>query len=681
MLMPTAKATKSPSARLGFLLAAAAAAVAFWVAHVAGLGGHGHEDLVTNSGHENLVTNWLYYVVLVLAAATCLVRAHVSRAERAGWLALGIGLLCWTGADIYWTEALGDVADPPYPSLADVGYLAFYPAVWLGIALLVRERVARFTASVWLDGMIGAAAAVALGVAVLAPAFVGFTNGEPAAVWSLAYPVGDLLLLAFIGAAAMLTGVRLRWLVLGGGITVWGAADAIYLYQMAHGTYTGGLLDSMWLVGALLIAAAALVPLKGPAEWERENAQSIVFPAVFVAVAIGILAWDHYTRLSGISIFFAELTIVLVVVRLALSFRENKHLFTAVEAEATTDPLTGLPNRRRLLLDLDAALNPPGLRPREWVFAMFDLDGFKAYNDTFGHSAGDLLLRRLGRALETATGPDVVPYRLGGDEFCILARCAHGDGESIVAAAKAALHETGDGFSIGASAGMVKLPAEASEQALVLHLADERMYSEKGERSSSAAIQTRDVLVRILQEREPDLSAHLRGVAQLADVVGRALDLDAKDLDLLGRAAELHDVGKIAIPDRILHKAGTPNGAEWELLREHTLIGERILNSAPAMLPAARLVRSSHERWDGTGYPDGLAGEQIPLGARIINVCDAFDAIIRGRPYRPAQTGAEALAELRRGAGTQFDPEIVGLFCRTPQLGENLTAVLEPTPS
>ena len=127
---------------------------------------------------------------------------------------------------------------------------------------------------------------------------------------------------------------------------------------------------------------------------------------------------------------------------------------------------------------------------------------------------------------------------------------------------------------------------------------------------------------------------------------------------------QLHDVGKIAVPDAILNKPGPLTEDEWQFIRQHTLIGERILGAAPSLADAARLVRASHERMDGTGYPDGLLGEEIPLGARVIGVCDAFDAMTSARPYRATPLSVEgALAELRENAGTQFDPQVVEMFC------------------
>jgi HD-GYP domain-containing protein (c-di-GMP phosphodiesterase class II) len=194
------------------------------------------------------------------------------------------------------------------------------------------------------------------------------------------------------------------------------------------------------------------------------------------------------------------------------------------------------------------------------------------------------------------------------------------------------------------------------------------MYAQKAGGRMSAGRQSRDVLLSTLTEREPELGEHLHDVAKLALAVGRELDMSPEDLDEVARAAELHDVGKVAIPDAILNKPGPLDEAEWGFMRRHTIIGERILLSAPALRPVARLVRSSHERWDGGGYPDGLAGEEIPLGARIVCVCDAFDAMTTDRPYRPRMRTEAALAELRAGAGTQFDPRVVKAFARS--LGE-----------
>ena len=173
-----------------------------------------------------------------------------------------------------------------------------------------------------------------------------------------------------------------------------------------------------------------------------------------------------------------------------------------------------------------------------------------------------------------------------------------------------------------------------------------------------------DVLLKALADDEPGLLGHAREVAELAASVARALGLEPRAREIVARAAELHDIGKMAIPGEILAKRGPLAGPEVEVMRRHTLIGEALIAAAPTLRPVAALVRASHERWDGTGYPDGLRGEAIPLGARIVAVCDAFSAMCEDRPYGRVLTEADAVAELRRCAGTQFDPRVVRAFCR-----------------
>jgi two-component system cell cycle response regulator len=610
-----------------------------------------------------IADQWVYHLTFLFSAVACFGRAWVDRRERGAWICLGAGLLAWALGDVYWTAAFYQEAGKiPYPSFADLGYLAAYPFMYVGLLLLIRSRV-DLGASRWLDGAIGGFAAATVGAAVLAPALLGLTKGDPAAVaTNLAYPLGDLLLIGFVVSGAVLAGRRAgaTWVTLGSGLLIWAIADGIYLYQEATSSYVGGMIDVLWPLGGLTIAAAAAC--RSPAHEQRAPTHSVFVPTVCSLAAAGILVWDHSHRLHTLSIGLASVTIALVVLRLALSFRENNRLLRAMHDETVTDALTGLRNRRALLADLGRlAQSADGRRA---LFAIFDLDGFKAYNDSFGHPAGDLLLRRMGTSLAGAVGKDGTAYRLGGDEFCLLIRGDRPTFMERMSAASEALHESGEGFDIGSSSGTAIVPDEATNASDALRIADRRMYAEKGRRSSSAERQTRDVLVRILREREPQLGQHLDGVADLAVRVGRELGLAGEDLDVLGRAAELHDIGKIAIPERILQKADPLDEEDWALVRTHTLIGERILGVAPAMAPVASLVRSSHERWDGEGYPDGLGGEEIPLGARIIFVCDAFDAITVGRPYATPRSTEDAIEELRANAGTQFDPEMVAVLCR-----------------
>jgi diguanylate cyclase (GGDEF)-like protein len=327
--------------------------------------------------------------------------------------------------------------------------------------------------------------------------------------------------------------------------------------------------------------------------------------------------------------------------------------------EATIDPLTGLANRRQLAGDLHSACN--GATPEQPVrLLLFDLDGFKAYNDTFGHLGGDLMLSRVSRAFKNAVGSSGHAYRLGGDEFCALlwGNC----GEETVGDCLQALSAEGEGFSIASSYGSVMLPAEACDPDLALQLADERMYANKDSSRASAGKQTRDLALQILAAHEPVLHTHAARVAELTADVACRMALVGHELSDAIRAAELHDIGKVAVPYAVLHKPSPLDEHEWELMRHQPTIGASILSAAPALAQVAAIVGSTHERFDGSGYPRGLIADQIPLASRIVLVCDSFDAMVSAQPFGEAKTEADALDELARYAGSQFDPQVVEAF-------------------
>jgi diguanylate cyclase (GGDEF)-like protein len=361
--------------------------------------------------------------------------------------------------------------------------------------------------------------------------------------------------------------------------------------------------------------------------------------------------------------------------------REKEALLGISRDEARTDALTNLGNRRALTLDLASAIaEPPG--SSELLLGMFDLDGFKQYNDTFGHAAGDSLLQRLGGRLAGTVRQAGSAYRMGGDEFCVLARCRPDGGKTLLAAATEALEDGGEGWRVGCSHGAAWIPSEATTESRALKLADERMYMEKSRRSStsrsgsSASRQVTDALLQVITEQDAFLDDHVERVADLAGAVATALGQPAHEIRRIILAAKLHDVGKTAIPAAILDKPGPLDEREWKFMRRHPLIGERIVMAAPALANTAGLIRSSHERIDGQGYPDGLAGDQIPLGSRIIAVCDAYDAMTSDRPYRESISTDAALQELRRCAGPQFDANVVATFCA--ELTREQASALEP---
>ncbi len=341
--------------------------------------------------------------------------------------------------------------------------------------------------------------------------------------------------------------------------------------------------------------------------------------------------------------------------------REIRDLLGLSRQEASTDALTGLGNRRALTDEISKVLTRQRTGAGELLVVMFDLDGFKQYNDSFGHGAGDKLLAGLGARLSAAAAGaagTATAYRMGGDEFCMLAWCTPDSAESVLDAAVTALSEDGEGWKIGCSHGAVWVPSEAATPSEALQSADVRMYANKASRSSTGT-QIAAALLQVLSEQDQGVNTHGGRVAELATEVAQALHLSGVDVQRIRLAATLHDIGKTAIPAAVLDKPGPLNDVEWGFLHQHTLIGERIVAAAPALAGTAPLIRSSHEQVDGGGYPDSLRGEQIPLGSRIIAVCDAFDAMTTDRSYRRAGTVDAALAELQRCAGTQFDPRVV----------------------
>jgi diguanylate cyclase (GGDEF)-like protein len=353
--------------------------------------------------------------------------------------------------------------------------------------------------------------------------------------------------------------------------------------------------------------------------------------------------------------------------------REKHQLLERSRVEALTDALTGLPNRRALFSDM-ADLLRASPTAETFALGMFDLDGFKTYNDTFGHPAGDALLARCGHKLAAAMEGHGSAYRMGGDEFCVIVRGPESD--RVLVAAAEALSEHGEHFDVRCSSGSVVIgPSEMTlEQALLQ--ADQRLYSNKRSSRGRAGGEAHDVLLSVLAEHSVSLAAHLGHVGTLAEAVACKLGLPEDVVTLTRLTAELHDVGKTAIPDAILEKPGPLDEHEWALLKRHTIIGERILAAAPALVRIAPLVRSTHERVDGTGYPDGLLGDAIPLSSRIVSVVDAYDAMTSSRPYGVERTSDQAIAELRRCAGTQFDQAVVEAFVAVCREGSGALAGL-----
>ncbi|MEA2419480.1 MAG: hypothetical protein QOE60_1686 [Thermoleophilaceae bacterium] len=634
---------------------------------------------VAGEGVTDFCQQYVYNALLFAGAIVCAWRVVAIREDRLAWSIMAFGIASWTAADIVWTAVYAHDPNAPYPSVADGLWLIFYPVSWAMMTMLVRSHMRQTRGSLWIDGLIGAVATAAVAAALAYGPVIHDNASDLSApvLTALAYPVGDLLLLGMVVAIFGLSGWRpgRAWVLLGIGLALNAVGDGIYLVQTAAGTYQeGGIVDTLWPASSLLVGVSAWQPMRVTRAPKSQSLRVVIVPVVCGLASVALLAYDHFSRLNGLTVALGAIALLLVLVRTALVFTENQRVLARSRREALTDPLTGLGNRRSLMGDLERELDQATV-DAPMALVLFDLDGFKEYNDAFGHPAGDGLLVRLGERLDDAVRGHGRAYRLGGDEFCVVVHPGAAGVEVLADTCVAALAEHGEGFEVTTSHGLVEAPVEVTDATEALQIADRRMYARKGDRRASAGRQTRDVLLRSLSERQPELHVHLRGTADLALAVGRELGMDGEELDDVAHAAELHDVGKIAIPDAILQKSGPLDETEWGFMRRHTIIGERILLAAPALRSVARLVRSSHERFDGAGYPDGLRGLEIPLGARVVAVCDAFDAMTTNRPYRNRIGEPAALAELHRCAGTQFDPIVVEAFASV--LEREMTAAEE----
>ena len=366
----------------------------------------------------NLFDTWVYDGVMVGCAALCLARAVAGHSQRLAWLCLGVGLSCDASGEI-----LSSISESLAPTVQSALYLCLYVSAYIAIVLLSRRRVRHFQLSMWLDGLIGALAVGALGGAAIAtPGFLAPRDGGVSAALDVVYPFADVLLVGLVVTMLALGGWRVyrSFLVIALGFVLMAAADSVYLYQEAHGGYVVGTpLDSLWLFSTVTLAFAAWQP-DHQSVHERHSLIAIMAAPVSCAlIAIGVLVYGSLQGIVGTSVWLAAATLVIVLARLLATASENLRLLGASAELANRDALTGLGNRRALLADLEReTARSSASEPK--LMLLFDLNGFKRYNDTFGHPAGDALLARLGRRLAERTDDAGRAYRLGGDEFCAL---------------------------------------------------------------------------------------------------------------------------------------------------------------------------------------------------------------------------------------------------------------------
>jgi diguanylate cyclase (GGDEF)-like protein/putative nucleotidyltransferase with HDIG domain len=442
------------------------------------------------------------------------------------------------------------------------------------------------------------------------------------------------------------------------------------------------------LSAAVLLAATAFYAVNLPlvaaivARWAREPFLDLLQRAVrstFVVFAIMASVTLMLAALWERSPFLAA-ALAGPLLAIALYQRSVHRELEAVRL-ALTDPLTGLGNHRsfqeRLQHDLEAA----EMGGTTLSLCLLDIDNFKEINDQHGHPVGDRVLAHIARRLRQ----NGEAFRLGGDEFALL--LPGRSGEDAAAVAEAVLHRVAmgaevRGVEVTLSAGVAEYPQYGVDRNELLRVADEAMYQAKEEgknqvriyrsdsgeltqlrklaegRDRSARLRAAASLAHAVDGRDAYTGRHSYMVGELAGRIAKRMGLPRDEVELARLAGRLHDIGKLAIPEEILRKPGPLNEAERLVLERHPQIGFRMLESL-GIEPVATWVLHHHERWDGRGYPEGLSEEEIPLGSRILFVADAYDAMTSDRVYRPKLSHEDAIAELDRCAGAQFDPVVV----------------------
>lgn len=589
----------------------------------------------------------IYDVGIVTACITWCLRAATPDPARGAFVCGTLASLLWAAGAVVTAFEGNDSAF----SLADALMFGINPLIILGVFLYGRSAVPHpIPAPRWVDAALSALTVAAVGAAFVIEGAIASVGD--AAITAAVYPTGQVMLAAAAVGLLALRGWafdrRFGLIVTGAGC--FAITEILFRHAQAHQGISefGTLYDVGWMVGALLLATAAWQPQRPlPSEPRRTE---IVVPILLGAVALGVLIMEGAERSSSpLTITLAGLAVATLIARMALSLTLNYRLLIASRREAITDTVTGLGNSRRLVGDLER------LGGSRATLVLLDLNGFKGYNDSFGHLAGDHLLRRIGLALEAGSGPGGRAYRMGGDEFCVL---LPDDATTTPATLAADAAQHGEGFTVTAAYGAVAVPEEATDATTVLRLADERMYAHKrDDRGREEPVV--DALAAVLAAHDPDLHRHAETVARLADATAAALGLADGERRVVRHAALLHELGTLALPAAVVAKPGPLDDEERAFVERHTVFGERMIAATPALRQVAAVVRATHERWDGTGYPDRLAATAIPLPARIVFACHAFDAITSERPHAPARARAEAVEIMRRCAGSSFDPMVV----------------------
>ncbi|MDO8915393.1 MAG: diguanylate cyclase [Coriobacteriia bacterium] len=636
--------------------------------------------------------------------------------ERRFWAVCAVSGALIAGSQAYFTVYMAtiDMAGPTVPSLSNwLDLLAMVLFAGL-MASLARFRHASALSRVRyiVDELsVTFIAAVAVYALVIAPWYgaMGETGVLPRVLAGI-YPVlgGHLM----FGTLRYVVGLRVsrwrsfeRFVALGFGSLAAGLTLWPLWYAGAHlgfgGVFAVAPAEALWLAGVMFIFVACAYRLaERDVPWHLAPMSSIdptsgwlatvILPGIqLLAIPLlGVLAYVSRSSPPMLRMYLlvTAITVGLVVARTILTVIDNGHLLN----RSVTDPLTGLFNHRHFHERMGAAISTAERFGEEVSVAILDLDDFNRVNSVAGHAAGDGSLADVAGRIRGAVRETGVACRLGGDEFGIVfpgtgPATAQEICDRIVAALR--VGNGPHGQPVTASVGVAGYPLHASDREELLRMADGAQYWAKYHGKNQCVVYDAEIVtaldaterIRSLQDsvhlstvralaaavdaRSPGMEHHSRNVAALAVLLTRELGLDERTAALLEVAALIHDVGKIGIPDRVLNKRGQLTAEESVIVREHSVLGERVLQST-RLIEVLPWVRHHHEHWDGSGYPDGLAGEAIPLEARILTVCDAYDAMTSERMARSAMSKSAALQEIDLGLGSQFDPALGEVFLR-----------------
>ncbi len=501
------------------------------------------------------------------------------------------------------------------------------------------------------------------------------------------WEAGVLIALAAPAIVQLLEHRPLERVAFNASVFAIGAGAAALLVSFVDGSGTAAIVSEVaisattqYALNLILVSAAVAVTVRRPfAELivSSARATSIPFALMGSAALMLVVLWQRSPVLSA--------ALVGPLLAISLYQRSSYQALRAMRL-ALTDPLSGLGNHRSFQERLKHELLRAEADDEPFTLCMIDLDDFKRINDLYGHPVGDRVLASVGRRLRQ----NGEAFRLGGDEFALLLPGVTADEALSTASsvlARIGALELAEVGSVTASAGVAGFPHQGFDRDELIRLADSALYWSKEHGKNRVHVYRPDVvelaelrrlargpdraarfraaasLAKAVDARDTYTGSHSTRVAELSAWIAHRLGLDREHIELTRLAGSLHDLGKLAIPEEILRKPGPLTDPERLVLQRHPEIGHRMLESL-GVDPVAEWVLHHHERWDGTGYPERLRGEEIPLGARIIFVADAYDAMTSDRAYRGRLAPREAIEELERCSGTQFDPEIVAAFAR-----------------